>query len=266
MTTGIDEIAHQNLVAFTRWMANLEDDPKVLDDHGVLAVVGDVDWPASRLAVRSSPELAPAEWVARADDFLRDHGDSACVFVREGSDDDIAGPLEALGYAEYARSPEMVCEAPLPDRSPAAGIELRLADSTGDMEAFAAVAAQAFAHLGILEHATRGQLSHTDVLLADDVIVAVAARDRRIVAGALCLLTGDARQGYVGWVSCADDERGLGLGDAVTRTVTNEAFARGASAVTLEASKFGESTYRRMGYRELYHYRMLIRLGSPIST
>jgi len=42
--------------------------------------------------------------------------------------------------------------------------------------------------------------------------------------------------------------------------VTNEAFRRGADLVTLEASSFGEHTYARMGYREIYRYRMLIRL------
>ena len=69
-----------------------------------------------------------------------------------------------------------------------------------------------------------------------------------------------SRSAYVGWVACADEGRGRGLGDVVTRRVTNEAFERGAQLVTLEASKFGEHTYARMGYREIYRYRMLIRL------
>ena len=49
------------------------------------------------------------------------------------------------------------------------------------------------------------------------------------------------------------------LGTA-SRRVTNEAFDRGASIVTLEASHFGEHTYARMGYRELYRYAVLIKL------
>ena len=78
------------------------------------------------------------------------------------------------------------------------------------------------------------------------------------MAGALVLLVGG--HGYVGWVSTLAEGRGHGLGDAVTRRVTNEAFARGAGTVTLEASPFGEAIYRRMGYRDLYRYRMLIKL------
>ena len=34
----------------------------------------------------------------------------------------------------------------------------------------------------------------------------------------------------------------------------------GAPLVTLEASEFGEHTYARMGYREIYRYRVLIRV------
>ena len=79
------------------------------------------------------------------------------------------------------------------------------------------------------------------------------------VAGAQVVLFADGR-GYVAWVSCADAARGRGLGDTVTRAVTNEAFRRGADLVTLEASQFGEHTYARMGYREIYRYRMLIKV------
>jgi len=74
------------------------------------------------------------------------------------------------------------------------------------------------------------------------------------------VLLGDDPAGYVGWVACVDEARGRGLGDVVTRAVTNEAFARGAPLVTLEASEFGEHTYARMGYREVYRYRVLIRV------
>jgi ribosomal protein S18 acetylase RimI-like enzyme len=74
------------------------------------------------------------------------------------------------------------------------------------------------------------------------------------------MIFGAEREGYVGWVACLDDARGNGLGDVVTRRVTNEAFDRGAPIVTLEASHFGEHTYARMGYRELYRYAVLIKL------
>ena len=97
-------------------------------------------------------------------------------------------------------------------------------------------------------------------MLDPGVAVALAELDGRPVAGACSLLVGDEPNGYVGWVACHDDARGRGLGDVVTRAVTNEAFDRGARIVTLEASHFGEHTYARMGYRELYRYGVLIKL------
>jgi hypothetical protein len=95
-------------------------------------------------------------------------------------------------------------------------------------------------------------------MLGADCVIALADLDGTPVAGALVVLFGPT--GYVGWVSCLDEARGRGLGDVVTRRVTNEAFARGADLVTLEASQFGEHTYARMGYRERYRYRILIKL------
>jgi ribosomal protein S18 acetylase RimI-like enzyme len=97
------------------------------------------------------------------------------------------------------------------------------------------------------------------VMLQPEVAVSLAELDGRPVAGAMSVVIGDDPNGYVGWVACLPEGRGRHLGDAVTRLVTNEAFARGASIVTLEASRFGENTYRRMGYEERYRYRMLIK-------
>jgi ribosomal protein S18 acetylase RimI-like enzyme len=99
-------------------------------------------------------------------------------------------------------------------------------------------------------------------MLAPDVAVAIAeAADGTIVAGAMVVLfTEPEPTGYVSFVACADAARGHGLGDAVTRMVTNEAFARGVTLCTLEASHFGRNTYDRMGYRTLYDYRLLIKV------
>jgi ribosomal protein S18 acetylase RimI-like enzyme len=112
----------------------------------------------------------------------------------------------------------------------------------------------------MLEDPLRSLLDAPEVLLGPDVAVSLAEIDGRPVAGALSVLLGDEPNGYVGWVSCLPEGRGRHLGDHVTRLVTNEAFARGASIVTLEASRFGENTYRRMGYEERYRYRMMIKL------
>jgi hypothetical protein len=44
------------------------------------------------------------------------------------------------------------------------------------------------------------------------------------------------------------------MAEACTRCVTNEALRRGAAFVVLQASKFGEPIYLRMGYKEITKY------------
>jgi hypothetical protein len=187
-------------------------------------------------------------------------GNTACVFVREQADDEAADHLISLGYQEYTRSPEQICEAPLPEVGPADGVSLRLATTPEDVTAYALVASKAFTDLGFPEDSLFAQLDRPEAMLDDRVAIALADVDGLTMAGALSVLVGDRPNGYIGWVSCLAEGRGRGLGDLVTRTVTNEAFARGAGIVTLEASRFGESVYRRMGYRDLYHYRLMIKV------
>jgi hypothetical protein len=239
----------------------LEPDAHAYDERGVVATAGTIDFPSNRMAVRASDELAAEEWVATADRFFTSIGKSACIFVRDGADDDMLPALTERGYVDYeAGSPEMVCRAAVPEREAPAGFTLRLAATPDDIAAFAVVAAEAFKHLGFLPATIIDPMRNTDAMLDPSVMVSIAERDGAVVAGAVAILLGDGPDSYVGWVSCADSARGHGLGDHVTRLVTNESFRRGARLCTLEASRYGESTYRRMGYDELYRYKMLIKI------
>ena len=148
--------------------------------------------------------------------------------------------------------------------TPAAGVTVRFASSPADISAYARIAAEAFAHL----HAPRGgrarrgrpsrrATSPTIAWSRSPRSTASPSPARRWCSSAATRAT---TAYVVAGSSCADAARGRGLGDTVTRAVTNEAFRRGADLVTLEASPFGEHTYARMGYREIYRYRMLIRV------
>jgi ribosomal protein S18 acetylase RimI-like enzyme len=255
----IAELAHRNLGDFVRFIARLQGGP-LLDADGVVAAGGGPDHPAGRQIVRSNSSLAPEAWAERVDEFVAQHGKSACVLTRAGADDELIEPLTARGFHLWSNSPEMVCSAALEPREPPAGVSVRFAGSADDARAYAHIAGEAFGHLQIAPKITRAALENTDVLLADDCILSLAEIDGEPVAGALVTLFGPEPIGYVSWVSCADSARGRGLGDTVTRAVTNEAFARGAQLCTLEASPFGEHTYARMGYREIYRYNTLIRM------
>ena len=258
--TDLETRAHANLVEFVRFLGRLDGNAAVLDEPGIFAIRGGTDFPSTRIGIpQAGAQLAPAEFVDRACDFLFAGGKTACVYVRT-DDRALHDQVTGRGFVEYSTSPEMVCDARLEDRNPPDGVHVRLATTAADVAAYAAIAGHAFRHLSFPEEITRDAVDNADVMLDPRVAVALAELDGRPVAGACSLLVGDEPNGYVGWVACHDDARGRGLGDVVTRAVTNEAFDRGARIVTLEASHFGEHTYARMGYRELYRYGVLIKL------
>jgi hypothetical protein len=58
----------------------------------------------------------------------------------------------------------------------------------------------------------------------------------------------------VQWVGTVPAARQSGLGALVTTVVTNLAFARGASSVTLQASPMGAPVYVALGYETLYNF------------
>jgi len=255
----IDARAHANLVEFARFTARLDGNADVLDEPGIFAVRGSIDFPSARMAIPRGEGLPPTEFADRASDFLLRDAKTACVYVRT-DDRALHDELTGRGFAEFSTSPEMVCEQRLEERPPPAGVAVRLAQTADDVHAYAEIAGHAFRHLHLPENITREAIDHPDVMLESGVVIALADLDGRPVAGASSMIFGAEREGYVGWVACLDDARGNGLGDVVTRRVTNEAFDLGAPIVTLEASHFGEHTYARMGYRELYRYAVLIKL------
>lgn len=252
--------AHRNFADFIRWYKVLDPTTDEHDENGVLAVAYGIDWPSTRQAIRTGTELPAEQWAEEVDTFLGRHGDTACAFLREGPDDDLVAPLEARGYRPYERTPELICHRPVDDVGPGVDQQVRLVETPADVSAFAAIAGKAFTALGIPEEPSTAVLDNPGAVLDEQVIVALGSLGGVPVAGALALLVDGGRHAYVGWVSCLEQARGQGLGDRVTRRVTNEAFARGAGLVTLEASKFGDAIYRRMGYDEAYWYRLLIKV------
>lgn len=249
--------AHRNLGDFTRFVAQLEHGATLLDAKGVVAASGPGSFPSARQGIRLDAGTPGAEAADAIVAFYDANGRTGTAFARVGTDDDFTDALTSRGFQEWAQTPEMVCDHPL---EPSTGVDVRFAKTPEDVGAYARIAGEAFAHLAIPAEITRKTLDNPEVMLLRNVAVSLASIDGEPVAGAMVVLCGAEPLGYVGWVSCTDAARGHGLGDVVTRAVTNEAFALGATMCTLEASQFGEHTYARMGYREIYRYRIMIRI------
>jgi hypothetical protein len=126
------------------------------------------------------------------------------------------------------------------------------ASSADDVADFAAINDDAYQSLGMPPGTIRDALRAPERLLEPHVMIVVVRVGGEPAAAALGFLShGVAGVHYVGVRSTA---RGRALGELATRLVTNRAFERGAAFVGLQASSMGESTYRRMGFREIYRY------------
>jgi predicted acetyltransferase len=63
--------------------------------------------------------------------------------------------------------------------------------------------------------------------------------------------------GCLGWIASLPDVRGRGLAAACTVAAANQALKLGAEVVSLQASEMGEGLYRRLGFEEIFAYRVL---------
>ncbi|GAA0407416.1 MULTISPECIES: GNAT family N-acetyltransferase [Micromonospora] len=82
----------------------------------------------------------------------------------------------------------------------------------------------------------------------------VARLDGRVVGTAATLISNGVAGIYV--VSTVAEQRGRGIGTAVTAAALRAGRERGLRVGTLQASSAGEPVYRRMGFETIDHYRL----------
>jgi hypothetical protein len=200
--------------------------------------------------------------ISRAERWFGERGRAYTVLAREGvADRALERAAEAAGMRiALDRYPEMVCQGRL-KAPPVEGMELRRVEDAGGARAFWRVCAESYPSLGFPIDAFEG--FPVSVLLGDDSAAFLGRLEGRIVASAMSTVIEGG--GFVGWVGTTDAARGRGVGAAVTVAATNAAFDLGARFVSLQASPMGESIYARLGYRELFNYRIWAKPLGPQS-
>ncbi len=168
-------------------------------------------------------------------------------------DADLGREAEARGLLEVITPPEMVCRQRLEDRPDPAGTALRWVTDEVGIRDFLRVNTVAYASLGMPEEVLPDLIVPGPRFLEPHIQTVVAYLDDEPVAAAQTILSHGIAGVY--WVGTVEAARGKGLGEAVTRAVTNRAFDLGAAANTLQASPMGEPIYPRMGYETIYRYR-----------
>ena len=195
----------------------------------------------------------PAALAAAAREFFADRGRGFTFFARSPAEDEAA--RDAGMHPIIERYPAMVLRAPVELRGAPEGIELRRLASEGDARDYLAVADAAFIALGL----PAGMLLELDPasFLADGTAAFVAYDGDRPVAAASVVMARGI--GGIQWVGVLEEARGRGLAALCTGAAANAAFEElGADLAWLEASHMGEPVYLRMGFEEVFSYRLWV--------
>jgi ribosomal protein S18 acetylase RimI-like enzyme len=158
-------------------------------------------------------------------------------------------------HAVLERYPAMVLRTPVPDAVVPAGVTLWRVASEASARDYVAAMDASFVAIG-MPAGILGAFPPA-MFLGPDTAAFVAYEDDRAVAVASVVLAQGV--GGIQWVGVLDEERGRGLGRAVTAAAANAGFSDlGADCCWLEASHMGEPVYLRMGFEEVFSYRVYV--------
>lgn len=248
-------LGHLNLIEYCRETARWSGrDGAIEERDGLLLFATGSDFPVLvNGAFALDPTIAPADLLDVADRWFggRGRGYTVLTGAVEG-DAALAAAAEARGMLPVLRMPEMMVRAPVEERPLPAGLDLRWVDDDATRADFVAVQAGAYTTYGMPPDVVPRVISDGRAFTEPQVQSVVAYLDGDPVAGAQTVLSHGIAGVY--WVGTLAEARGRGLGDAVTRAVTNRAFSLGATANSLQASSMGEAIYARMGYEPVYQY------------
>jgi GNAT superfamily N-acetyltransferase len=247
-------LAHLNFAAFGRESTRWSRAGRLLETEGVMLAASGSDFPVlCNAAARTDDRVKAAEVLDRADAWFGELGRGYTVMTRDlPVDADLAQEAEARGLLAVVTPPEMVCRQRLPERDLPAGVELRWVHDDAGIADFITVTATAYGSLGMPPEVVPAMIEPGPLMVEPHVHTVLAYLDGEPVAAAQTLLSHGIAGVY--WVGTLEAARGKGLGEAVTRAVTNRAFDRGALANSLQASPMGEPLYPRMGYETIYRY------------
>lgn len=262
---GLGQLGHLNHIEFSRELTrSTGNEGVILEEGGLVLHAAANPFPVLFNGVwRVDPGLPADRVIARADAFFaeRHRGYSLILRDEDAEDDDLRAIVEGAGMHAVLRSPEMLRRSRVDERPLPPGVELRWVEDRPTFDDFVAISDAAYATQGLPVGTLLESIVALRAFTVPHVHTVVAYLDGDPVAAAQTILSHSIAGVF--WVGTIEGARGTGLGDAVTRAVTNCAFDQGARAVSLQASNMGEPIYRRMGYETLYHYTTFARFEPP---
>jgi ribosomal protein S18 acetylase RimI-like enzyme len=208
------------------------------------------DFPAMNGAI-VAPGGDPARLVAAAREFFGRRGRGFTLYARSEADDHAA--RDAGMQVVKERMPAMVLRTPVAEPGASDGIELRRIGTDEEALGYLRVVEEAFATTRMRPGVLADFRPATVIGEETAGFVAYADGGEPVAAGSVVLARGI---GGVQWVGVVEAARRRGLALLVTAAAANAGFAMGADCAWLEASTMGEPVYARMGFEEVFAYRV----------
>ena len=251
-------LADLNMVEFWCESAKCIPNSEIVNRQDTVFINSGLDVPyhsfAFNLAVE--PDESPDAFLTRAKAFFATRKPAFSLLLRGHDDQAIIQYCKDNKMLMIAEAPGMVLDEPTKGGAISDGAKLHWVDNKNELQDFKQVVAEAFQDIGLAKEVSESYFSDSQRLINPYCILAVIYLADEPAGAAMAMLSHGIAGIY--WVSTIKKARGLGLAEYCTREVSNAAFALGARKVVLQASKFGEPVYLKIGYREFTRYPWFI--------
>lgn len=260
MALSPEDLSDANFVESVREHARWQEPCELVEEDGLILVAGPNAFPVAyrNCAIRVDHRLTAKDVLARARDFFEARRRGFTIMTRDSRDADLKALLPSVGLGVAGELLCMLIESPLAE--PQIPSDIRIEWFREERQVLDAVEINAAAYeLNKLPaREAHVYFGRPQELLSPRVEGFVAYHGTQPVSTALTLFSGDGAGLY--WIGTVPAAQRRGFGEICTRLATNAGFARGATVVTLQASSFGESIYKRLGYRTYDRMRRYIEL------
>lgn len=241
----------------TRWSAAGE----IHEQNDLLLTLSGADYPTTNVAMSlSHSPKDSAEIFERIQSFYAERQLSFSIHLRKDMDKNLETLCQREQMIPINDTPGMIATEPLAPYDVPAHLDIRTIDTADGVKDFAEVASQSFTSLGMPLKISQYIFSMPERLLQPYNHIVVTYADQKPVSAAMLIFSHGIAGIY--WVATLEAVRRKGLADICVRSVTNEAFRRGAAFVTLQASRFGEPLYHRLGFEEITRYSWYMQIAN----
>ena len=247
-------LADLNLAESLREIARWRVSSEIIEQDDLLMVSGGDSTPVTNSVIRvGDRSYPPAEEVMnRIRGYFGNRNFGCSIHIRRHFDSDLEERCRSEKMTQISESPGMVIHSPIRMKDQPAEITIKGIENQAGAVDFASVVIDSYQSLGMPKDTGELIFETPERILRPYNHLVVAYLNEKPVSAAMIIFSHSIAGIY--WVGTIESARKKGLGEACTVMVTNEAFRRGASLVILQASRFGEPVYLRLGFREFTRY------------